>query len=277
MPPHRSALRIRPRPFGSPQRGAPSPSTRLFGGRPGSPGARPGAVHLDDDRDDPSSLPVDLPALRRTVEATRDIIGYPTYEVSLTLVDDDTMAEINDATRGVGGPTDVLSFCFQENFVAPGVLGKVQFDRPEYYNLGDMLIDVDYVRRRCEEDRKAHAEEKKGTEDGDRDGEAKEVAYERVDPDEEEEEGYEYQYVEVEVDEYDDRGVAPAMQHVYDPEIRMHMLIVHGMLHLVGYDHIEDDDYELMVGREDEVLAELRKRLGENFGVKPLALPMGDA
>jgi len=79
--------------------------------------------------------------------------------------------------------------------------------------------------------------------------------------------------MEVEVDEYDDRGVAPAMQYIYNPEIRIHMLIVHGMLHLVGYDHITDDDYELMVVREDEVLAELRRRLGEDFGIGR-ALPL---
>jgi len=78
---------------------------------------------------------------------------------------------------------------------------------------------------------------------------------------------YEYEYIEVEVDEYDDRKVAPAMQYIYDPEVRIHMLVVHGMLHLVGYDHIEEDDYELMVVREDEVLAELKRRLGDNFGL----------
>ena len=83
----------------------------------------------------------------------------------------------------------------------------------------------------------------------------------------------EYEYIEIEVEEYDDRGVAPQMQYIYDPEIRIHMLLVHGMLHLVGYDHIEDDDYELMVVREDEVLAELRRRLGNNFGVSGKALP----
>ena len=79
----------------------------------------------------------------------------------------------------------------------------------------------------------------------------------------------------MEVDEYDDRGVAPAMQHVYDPEIRIHMLVVHGMLHLVGYDHLDDDDYERMVAREDAVLAELQTRLGEDFSVGT-ALPATD-
>ena len=88
-----------------------------------------------------------------------------------------------------------------------------------------------------------------------------------VEDGEEEEDGYEYEYIEVETDQYDNRGVAHAMQYIYNPEIKIHMLLVHGMLHLVGYDHIEDDDYELMVVREDEVMAELKSRLGDNFGV----------
>jgi hypothetical protein len=46
---------------------------------------------------------------------------------------------------------------------------------------------------------------------------------------------YEYKYMDVEVNEYDDRGDAPAMQYIYDLEIRIHMLIVHGMLPLLGY------------------------------------------
>eukprot|EP00571_Detonula_confervacea_P001137 CAMPEP_0172316140 /NCGR_PEP_ID=MMETSP1058-20130122/27438_1 /TAXON_ID=83371 /ORGANISM="Detonula confervacea, Strain CCMP 353" /LENGTH=337 /DNA_ID=CAMNT_0013030395 /DNA_START=122 /DNA_END=1135 /DNA_ORIENTATION=+ len=261
-----------------------SQSTRLFGCKPDSPNAKPGHIFLSDDREDgedPSSssstIPINLTALQRTIETTRDIIGYPTYDVSVTLVDESYMQEINLETRDMDKSTDVLSFCFDENFVEPGVLGEVEFDIADYYNLGDMLLDVEYVKKRCEEDRKRHAEEKEGKEGGGtkNDGmiEGEVISEQIVDSsgndqhDDEEDDEYEYEYIEVEVDEYDDRGVAPAMQYVYDPEIRIHMLIVHGMLHLVGYDHIEDDDYELMVVREDEVLAELRKRLGDDFGV----------
>lgn len=60
-----------------------------------------------------------------------------------------------------------------------------------------------------------------------------------------------------EYEDDDDKGVSAAMATVYDPEQRLHMLLVHGMLHLVGYDHIEDDDYELMATREDEIMKEL--------------------
>ena len=33
------------------------------------------------------------------------------------------------------------------------------------------------------------------------------------------------------------------------------LLLVHGMLHLLGYDHLEDDEAEVMEAREDELLA----------------------
>ena len=92
----------------------------------------------------------------------------------------------------------------------------------------------------------------------------------------EEEDDVEYEYSDIEVeveDEWDDRGVAPALLTTYDPEMRIHMLIVHGMLHLVGYDHEDDDEYELMVVKEDEVMAELKRRLGNDFGLIKRALP----
>jgi hypothetical protein len=54
-----------------------------------------------------------------------------------------------------------------------------------------------------------------------------------------------------EEDEEDDElSVSGAMATVYDPEQRIHVLLVHGMLHLVGHDHEEDDEYELMVTEE---------------------------
>jgi len=34
-------------------------------------------------------------------------------------------------------------------------------------------------------------------------------------------------------------------------------LVVHGFLHLLGYDHIEDDDARVMEGLETQILASL--------------------
>eukprot|EP00540_Astrosyne_radiata_P023665 CAMPEP_0116869488 /NCGR_PEP_ID=MMETSP0418-20121206/27789_1 /TAXON_ID=1158023 /ORGANISM="Astrosyne radiata, Strain 13vi08-1A" /LENGTH=154 /DNA_ID=CAMNT_0004505593 /DNA_START=109 /DNA_END=573 /DNA_ORIENTATION=+ len=99
----------------------------------------------------------------------------------------------------------------------PGRLLEPDLEIPELLHLGEMLVDVPYVIRRTKED-----------------------------------EEWEY-----ETDEEEDRGVSGAMAEVFDPEKRIHMLLVHGMLHLVGYDHIEDDDYELMVAKEEKILNEL--------------------
>ncbi|KAL3785822.1 hypothetical protein HJC23_012377 [Cyclotella cryptica] len=262
-----------------------SSASRLFGSNPSTSNS-PGEINLSDDRDDITTIPINMAALHKTIDAVRDIIGYPTYDISLSLIDEDYMKEVNTETRGVDSATDVLSFSFTE-CVEPGVLAEVPPHGAfigDMYCLGDLLICVDYVAKRCAEDRLRdgkidagqNAEMMEGevlSEDAPIDNTNRN---ESGDADDDHSE-YEYQDIEVEVlDEYDDRGVAPALLTTFNPEMRIHMLVVHGMLHLVGYDHIEDDDYELMVVKEDEVMAELRRRLGDDFGVGSKALPAGN-
>lgn len=43
-------------------------------------------------------------------------------------------------------------------------------------------------------------------------------------------------------------------------EEEVSLLIVHGVLHLCGYDHIEDDEAEVMEAREEEILAAWREQ-----------------
>lgn len=123
----------------------------------------------------------------------------------------------------------------------PGVLEEPDFEMEDYYTLGDMMIDVPYVIRRCEEDRKYY--EPTDGEDCDDDDDS------RVNEGGEDDDGL------------GDRGVSCVMAKIFDPEERIRLLLVHGMLHLVGYDHIEDADYELMVRREEEVVVQLRDAL----------------
>ncbi len=44
-------------------------------------------------------------------------------------------------------------------------------------------------------------------------------------------------------------------------EKRIQILLVHGVCHLLGYEHINDEDYELMRQKEAEILAVLAKKI----------------
>ncbi len=48
------------------------------------------------------------------------------------------------------------------------------------------------------------------------------------------------------------------------PADECRLMLVHGLLHLLGYDHIEDDEAEVMEAREDELLRELAALRGDD-------------
>lgn len=207
------------------------PSTRLFGSKRGVPGNNPlGTVSIYDEQE--AIKDIDETALRRTVERISKILGYETYDVTLLLVDDEEMRETNLESRGIDAPTDILSFPFHEHTQA-GILEEPEFDVPDYYTLGDMVVDVPYVIRRCKEDLELYKELEANHDEASREDDDSSLIVD------------------------DGRGVSGAMASVHDAEKRIRMLLVHGMLHLVGYDHIEDDDYIEMVEREEELLKEL--------------------
>lgn len=49
-----------------------------------------------------------------------------------------------------------------------------------------------------------------------------------------------------------------------DPADECRLMLVHGLLHLLGYDHIEEDQAEVMEAREDALLRELATMRGED-------------
>ena len=51
---------------------------------------------------------------------------------------------------------------------------------------------------------------------------------------------------------------APLYGNTFQQEVEM--LLIHGLLHLSGYDHIEDDEAEIMEAREQVLLDEWRAR-----------------
>lgn len=52
----------------------------------------------------------------------------------------------------------------------------------------------------------------------------------------------------------EDRGVSQIMSTVFTLQDRLPLLMVHGLLHLIGYDHETDGDWEAMTRREEEII-----------------------
>lgn len=50
-------------------------------------------------------------------------------------------------------------------------------------------------------------------------------------------------------------AIRQAQEHGHSYEREIQVLLVHGILHLLGYDHIEDDEAEIMEAKEREILA----------------------
>lgn len=106
-------------------------------------------------------------------------------ELSISLIDDEEMAQLNESYRFVEGTTDVLSFPQDEGMEVP-----LHCEDPDYVPLiGDVLISVPRALKQAEE-----------------------------------------------------------AGHSFDRELRV--LLIHGILHLYGYDH--DNIYQQLFMQEEE-------------------------
>ena len=115
-------------------------------------------------------------------------------EVSISFVENDRIAELNEQYRGIVGPTDVLSFeCDgvdeDEGFV------DIDSDNDAVFELGDIIIAPDVAESQCGE-----------------------------------------------------------YGNTFEQELSL--LLTHGLLHLCGYDHMVDEEAEVMEAREKELLSE---------------------
>lgn len=117
-------------------------------------------------------------------------------EVSISIVDEGEMHELNRSWRGIDRTTDVLSFECDSAFDE-----SIPEDEP--LELGDIILAPAVIARQ-----------------------------------------------------------APTFGNTAADEFRL--MLVHGMLHLLGYDHIELADAEVMEAREDSILKELAAARGDN-------------
>ena len=125
----------------------------------------------------------------------------PAAELSLLLVDEDTMADMHVQWMDLPGPTDVMSFPMDE--LVPG--GRPDAAEPGPAILGDIVICPAFAKRQAKEARRS-----------------------------------------------------------FDHELAM--LTIHGVLHLLGYDHAEPEEEKEMFGLQNSILEEFyaeRHRLAQ--------------
>lgn len=141
--------------------------------------------------------------LRATLEKTVNaVLEYEECdfeaEVSITITDNDEIAELNELHRGKAAPTDVLSFPINEFDEEGRILAEEgDYDDEGRIILGDIVISADRALEQAEE-----------------------------------------------------------YGHSFTRE--MAFLTVHSMLHLLGYDHVDDPEGErLMIHKQKEILSRL--------------------
>ena len=134
-------------------------------------------------------------------------------EASVTFVDNDAMARLNEEYRGKTGPTDVLSFecdgLDDDGF--PDPFAEAFEEEEPAFQLGDIIIAPD-------------------------------VAQEQ----------------------------AVRFNTTFEGELTL--LLVHGLLHLCGYDHIEDEEAEVMKERERQIITAWGQARGDSSAVDTLIM-----
>ncbi|WP_229051411.1 rRNA maturation RNase YbeY [Aeromicrobium sp. Leaf350] len=149
---------------------------------------------------DESGTGVDVVALTRLCRfVMRRMRLHPATELTVRLVEPDTIATLNEQWMGKKGPTDVLSFPMDE--LTPGSDDE---DAPEGY-LGDIALCPQIAEQQ-----------------------------------------------------------APAAGHSTSDEVDL--LLVHGILHLLGYDHAEPEEHREMFGLQGRLLLEWQRA---ELGVDP--------
>lgn len=131
----------------------------------------------------------DLVSVARFVIARMDV--HPAAELSMVLVDLDTMADLHVRWMDLPGPTDVMSFPMDE--LEPG--GRPDSPEPGPSMLGDIVLCPEFA-----------------------------------------------------------MGQAQKAEHSLDHELAL--LTVHGVLHLLGYDHAEPEEEKEMFALQGQLLEE---------------------
>lgn len=135
----------------------------------------------------------DFKAILKQVKKTLNIKHK--LALSLTVCDDEYIAELNSQYRGIDRETDVLSFALEDEGSKDDL--QQMLNLTGVREIGDIIINVNRVKSQSNE--YGHSERR-------------EICF----------------------------------------------LFTHGLLHLLGYDHMQEDDEKIMFGLQEEILTSLK-------------------
>jgi probable rRNA maturation factor len=179
------------------------------------------------EQDDVELTPALMDMLKELLRLAGEQEQVDSGEVALSFVDDETIRKLNKDYRGIDKATDVLSFAMTES---------TEDELPIYYDDEDLEdVELEQLQEMSE----------LGLLDG---GE---------DTLEEFEEGPENLLAEPLGDIVISipKALAQAEEYGHSVEREIGFLFVHGFLHLIGYDHMTEEDEKIMFGKQEEILA----------------------
>lgn len=163
---------------------------------------------------------IDQDAARECIKRISKYLGVGDFQVDVWYCSEEKIREFNGDWRDKRKSTDVLSFPANE-FIRPEVFDESDPTLQHMKHLGDIIVAPAYIHRQTERDWKYF--EKYGSYNDD-----------------------------------NDAGVSKAMAREFGLDRRIDLLLVHSMLHLVGYDHETDKDWKEMTKKEEEVMLALK-------------------
>lgn len=90
-----------------------------------------------------------LKLVKEILNYAADYLDLPSNtEMSVTLMNNEHIHEINKEYRGIDKPTDVISFAMEEDGLEGDIILPEGFDLPK--NIGDLMISMDKVKEQAE-------------------------------------------------------------------------------------------------------------------------------
>ena len=184
-------------------------------------------LECNNDQEAYEITPALMDMLKELLRLAGELEQVDSGEVALSFVDDETIRQLNKDYRGIDKATDELSFAMTES---------TEDELPIYYD-DENLEDVELEQLQ----------------------EMSELG--QLDGGEDTLEEFEEEPENLLAEPLGDivisipKALAQAEEYGHSAEREIGFLFVHGFLHLIGYDHMTEEDEKIMFGKQEEILA----------------------